>query len=314
MVWIPSNDVTTVLLAISVIATAACSKTSSGVEQRDRETAHQKTARTAQPKTVTVRASCCASSGTLLPATLQRIVAWRKGDVRIGRYGMAEASLKVSEVLEGTLRDPHYASRPVGVNALEVVIINDANIALEAKKDSGETPKGPAVVYPAEGRRGVFLALLDPELRMRRLVQVNDPATEGFRFIPQVAVNKETLCVAWRQGDNQGDRLFVRTFDLAGEPLSAARVVADSVGEAAGPIPAGAGYAVAWSDETFGEIRAAAVSSRGTPGTPRLVMARREGLRPIDIGWNENELLLLTMDRTAYPFRLLAKATPLDGK
>jgi hypothetical protein len=69
--------------------------------------------------------------------SLRRLIAWRRGDLYIDRYSQAVISLHVEEVLKGNLHDPNFPERPTGVNNLNVVVINDAAIALEKSKQYG---------------------------------------------------------------------------------------------------------------------------------------------------------------------------------
>lgn len=74
---------------------------------------------------VVVRADRAASRGQAAPRTLRRLLAERRGRLQLA-HGYATVSLVIGEVLEGALDDPGYARRPVGVNALEVVLTGEA--------------------------------------------------------------------------------------------------------------------------------------------------------------------------------------------
>ena len=70
--------------------------------------------------------------------SLRRLIAWRSGDVYFRSGPMI--SLHVEKVLNGSLHDPNSAQRPVGVNNLYVIAINDAAIAVEkfeARREKG---------------------------------------------------------------------------------------------------------------------------------------------------------------------------------
>jgi len=79
---------------------------------------------------VTIRASS-GGDGSLGYSSVRRLIAWRRGDLYIAKYYKTMVYLHVEEILEGSLRDPDFPKRPVGVNNLRVIVINDAGIALE---------------------------------------------------------------------------------------------------------------------------------------------------------------------------------------
>jgi hypothetical protein len=174
------------------------------------------------------------------------------------------------------------------------------------------TPRGPALAY-ANARQGAFLSLLDRDLKIRRTVQANDPKEPAHGFGPRVATNGTTVCVAWVQADNYDDRLFVRTFDLDGRPLSGARVIAEPVVAMAGPVAAGAGFAVAWADCHGGpsRVRLATIGPRGNVGKTKTVFASRHLLSPIEVGVAERTVHVMALDRAYYPHRLLLKSVAL---
>jgi hypothetical protein len=174
------------------------------------------------------------------------------------------------------------------------------------------TPKGPALAY-ANARQGAFLSLLDRDLKIRRTVQMNDPKERAHGFRPRVAVKGETVCVAWAQEDNYDDRLFARTYDLDGNPLSDARVVAEPVVATAGPVAAGDGFAVAWTDSQGGpsRVRLVTIGPRGNVGKTKTVFASRHLLSPIEVGATERAVHVMVLDRVYYPHRLLLKSVAL---
>jgi hypothetical protein len=83
-------------------------------------------------ETVVVEASGVASRSEASPRILRRIVAARRGLVEL-TTGYTQISLMVTNVVSGTLPDPDYARRPVGANALPVILLDEA--AFAAPKD-----------------------------------------------------------------------------------------------------------------------------------------------------------------------------------
>jgi len=75
---------------------------------------------------VTVEASL-GGEGYLNKIGMCRLVAMCNGDL----YRYSVLTLHINKVVEGNLYDPNFAGRPIGVNNLYVVVINDAAIALD---------------------------------------------------------------------------------------------------------------------------------------------------------------------------------------
>ncbi len=59
---------------------------------------------------------------------LRHILAVRKGRVELG-LGFGQLGLSVTKVVSGTLDDPDYAARPIGVNTLPVILLDEAAFA-----------------------------------------------------------------------------------------------------------------------------------------------------------------------------------------
>ena len=86
----------------------------------------------AGPKPVVVSASSLASHGQSERPALRRLVAWRKGELCIGRYDLSTASLEVTAVSSGapTLRDRNSAR----LGLLDVQLLDDAARAASASE------------------------------------------------------------------------------------------------------------------------------------------------------------------------------------
>lgn len=85
-----------------------------------------------EPKRVVVQASSLASHGQSERPALRRLVAWRKGDLCIGRYDYSTAALEVTAVRSGAprLRDPTSAR----LGLLDVQLLDDAARSASAKE------------------------------------------------------------------------------------------------------------------------------------------------------------------------------------
>jgi hypothetical protein len=77
---------------------------------------------------VVIVASQAASRGQPSPRAMRRLLAARHGRVSRAK-GYGEVSLVVTKIVSGTLDDPDYAARPTGVNALPVLLLDDAGYA-----------------------------------------------------------------------------------------------------------------------------------------------------------------------------------------
>ena len=76
---------------------------------------------------VSIEVTGISSSGSVDRVTMTRLLAWKKGRLcKATQYGFA-----VGAVLSGHLSDPDYPSRPVGTNHLDVILMNDALLAME---------------------------------------------------------------------------------------------------------------------------------------------------------------------------------------
>jgi len=67
----------------------------------------------------------CVATGQLDPIHHRRLVAWRKGRLRVGQAGVRVLSLRVKRVVQGKLAAAHV-SPPVGVGLVEVMALDDA--------------------------------------------------------------------------------------------------------------------------------------------------------------------------------------------
>src|SRR5947199_7847287 len=83
---------------------------------------------------ITLEAGGAASRGQGSPRALRRLLATRHGEVELAA-NYAEVSLQVTRVIAGSLDDPDYARRPTGVNALTVILTDDAAFAAPADMD-----------------------------------------------------------------------------------------------------------------------------------------------------------------------------------
>lgn len=79
-------------------------------------------------KTVVVRADRAASRGPAHSRSLGSLVASRRGRTVLA-HGYTGVSLLITEISSGSLDDPGYPTRPVGVNTLPVVLLDDAAYA-----------------------------------------------------------------------------------------------------------------------------------------------------------------------------------------
>ena len=77
---------------------------------------------------VVVKASRAASRQPESPRVLRKLLSARHGQLEIA-HGYTRVSLIVEEVVSGALDDPDYAKRPIGVNVLPVVLLDEAAFA-----------------------------------------------------------------------------------------------------------------------------------------------------------------------------------------
>jgi len=177
-----------------------------------------------------------------------------------------------------------------------------------------DTPEGPAVAY-ANKREGAFLLMLNPELGIRRVVQMNDPEESGHGFQPQLAFDGKSLCAVWIQTDNDDPRLFVRTFNSRGDPLSKAQAVAEPARVMARPVPLPDGFVVAWIDssQTPNQVRLATVGSHGAIGETKIVFDGKAMVNPIGLAVYNGKARMMMYYWLNYPHRMLLKDVALDG-
>ncbi|MHC4252298.1 MAG: hypothetical protein ACYS9X_24535, partial [Planctomycetota bacterium] len=171
------------------------------------------------------------------------------------------------------------------------------------------TPEGPVITYmdtKIGKTMGAYLALLTPELKVRRTVRIDDPNQRGFIFCTHVAFDGQTLCAAWIQNNTL---LFVRTFSLLGDPTSDARLVADAVRETTRPTPIANGFVIAWSDssETRFQVRLAAIGATGAVSKHRVVRDGKAMLRPIALAVRDRKARVMMHSWHTYPRRILLK-------
>lgn len=177
------------------------------------------------------------------------------------------------------------------------------------------TPEGPAITYmdtKIGKTMGAYLALLTPELKMRRTVRIDDPNQRGFISCTHVAFDGQTLCAAWIHNNTL---LFVRTFSLLGDPSSDARLVADAVTEITRPTPIANGFVIAWTDssETRFQVRLAAIGATGAVGEHKVVRDGKAMLRPIALAVRDGKARVMMHSWHTYPRRILLKDVTLDG-
>jgi len=145
-------------------------------------------AHAAEPPTdkVTVAATW-ASGGSLHRCTVRQLVAWRKGEVRFARVG--GIGLDVGRVVEGHLHDPDFLKRPVGVALLDVIPLDGAAAAVDARPQGGvrgiwklsRLPDGSYAVLSFEDTplaRAEAAAELEATARMTAGLASDDPQTQ----------------------------------------------------------------------------------------------------------------------------------------
>jgi hypothetical protein len=77
---------------------------------------------------VVVIASGAGSRTPTSPRALRRLIAAKQGVIEIAK-GYGTVGLTITKIESGTLDDPSYATRPVGTNHLEVVLLDEAAFA-----------------------------------------------------------------------------------------------------------------------------------------------------------------------------------------
>lgn len=87
--------------------------------------------------TVIVKASRAASRSPESPRVLRKLLSARHGQLQIA-HGYTRVSLIVESVVSGALDDPYYAKRPIGVNVLPVVLLDEAAFAANDGLDGFE--------------------------------------------------------------------------------------------------------------------------------------------------------------------------------
>lgn len=86
---------------------------------------------------VVVRAARAASRRPSRSRVVRRLLAERRGRLELPN-GYAELGLIVERVVSGTLDDPEFAKRPIGINVLDVVVIDEAAYAMPDGLDGFE--------------------------------------------------------------------------------------------------------------------------------------------------------------------------------
>lgn len=161
-----------------------------------------------------------------------------------------------------------------------------------------QTSLGPVIAYTNRYNsesRGVYLLLLNEALGIRGLKIVNDATFGGFNFQPKVAWNGETISVAWKEQDHSGARLFVRQFDVYGNPVTGAQILSESLFQMSNIRPTGQGFFVAFSEMSQhpSEVKLAFVPTRGVAKGARTVYAENDLVRLLELAETDNGLRLL---------------------
>jgi len=170
------------------------------------------------------------------------------------------------------------------------------------------TPLGPALTFVNENK-GVFLLLLSKQLKVRKLVQVNDSKMSGHGFIPNLTSNKNTILTSWIQSDNFQDRFFARKFDLAGTPTSDVFLVSDFVKNIARPISDKNDFYIAWTDfsQSPNQVRIRKITGNKNNKKDVIALDSRHHPAPIELGVFKSKIKLLFCDRNLYPYRFIVK-------
>jgi hypothetical protein len=166
-----------------------------------------------------------------------------------------------------------------------------------------------------DGDRGLFLALMDRELKLRATVQVDDAGPRHYnRSQPRVAWNGRRLLVAWiEDAGNLDERLYLRTFDRDGQPQCAPIKVAGNAMFLAPLVPQDGRFGLAWVDSSItpNQVRVAMADDAGKVGPITAIHDGHRPTVPIGIGVEAGTARALVYDQSAYPHRYLLKLLPI---